>query len=179
MKKVDSSNKSRAQIDTPARINPKLEKPDQIRTESANPADPNKQIFQTNQQTAMATAVKIKQERNTSALEDTYENVNQNSIQAPMANQQNLVQNNVEVNSQRNGAAEKGPLGVPNLNETLDEDAAPGDFISGDLDESSDDPEDLNCKLCNKWFTYTAPDKGKSNFWFKISPLDGEHLKVS
>ena len=49
------------------------------------------------------------------------------------------------------------------MNGNMGQDDTPGELISGDLEDSSDDPkaaeEDLNCKLCNKWFTYTAPDR--------------------
>ena len=74
-----------------------------------------------------------------------------------------MLQNNVEVNSQRNGVTEKRPQGTPKMNGNMGHNDTPGELISGDLEESSDDPktieEDLNCKLCNKWFTYTAPDR--------------------
>jgi hypothetical protein len=57
--------------------------------------------------------------------------------------------------------------GQPDLEESLEEaDDSPGE-ITGDIyDTNNSDPKnteseevDLNCKLCNKWFTYTAPDK--------------------
>jgi len=51
----------------------------------------------------------------------------------------------------------------PNLNAILEETEHAGQMISGDLDDNNrvqDESEiDLSCKLCNKWFTYTAPDK--------------------
>ena len=76
---------------------------------------------------------------------------------------QNRLQNNVKVDFQRSGVTKKSSQGVPDINDSMEGNDSPGELISGDLEDSSDDPktdeEDLNCKLCNKWFTYTAPDK--------------------
>ena len=32
-------------------------------------------------------------------------------------------------------------------------------WSQGDEEDDDESEVDLNCKLCNKWFTYTAPDK--------------------
>ena len=61
---------------------------------------------------------------------------------------QNRLQNNVKVDSQRSGVIEKSCQGVPDINDSMEGNDSPGELISGDLEDSSDDPktdeEDLN-----------------------------------
>ena len=111
-------------------------------------------------------AIKIKQELNTSVAEETPV-TNTNADQAPMqqVTDEQVGQNNA-------GPGKKTPdttpqAGQPDLEESLEEANDSTEEITGDIDDTNNsDPKnteseevDLNCKLCNKWFTYTAPDK--------------------
>ena len=110
-------------------------------------------------------AIKIKQELNTSIAEKTPV-TNTNANQAPMqqVTDEQVGQNNA-------GPGKKTPdttpqAGQPDLEESLEEANDSTEEITGDIDDTNNsDPKNteseevgLNCKLFNKWFTYTAPD---------------------
>jgi len=106
---------------------------------------------------------KFKQELNTSIEEY---NPEKNSGLASNSPKSSVDQNSVPTGFKNsfvptNVAATE--IQQPNLNAILEETKPAGDVISGDLDKNNsvqDESEvDMSCKLCNKWFTYTAPDK--------------------
>ena len=167
-----SQKPSQNQVNTPrpTPVQIKAEKFEAAQTPTPNPPNPVMQskIQNTLRNNSNQMAVRIKQELNTSVAEETPE-TNTNVNQAPM---QQVADNFSGGQVGQNNAGSKTPdttpqAEQPNLEESLEEaDDSPGE-ITGDIDDANNsDPKnteseevDLNCKLCNKWFTYTAPDK--------------------
>ena len=155
-----SQKPSQNQVDTPrpTPVQIKAEKFEAAQNLTPNPPNP---VMNRNQ-----IAIRIKQELNTSVAEETPV-TNTNSNQAPMQQVTNnfsgeqVGQNNAGNPGKKTALDTTPQAGQPDLEESLEEANDSTEEITGDIDDANNsDPKnteseevDLNCKLCNKWFT--------------------------